>query len=63
VENCFNGKLRFQNELPQTIKEDTACHGFGMRSMRLIAEKYGGYLAVGAEDNVFRLDIVIPIPR
>lgn len=63
VENCFNGELRFQNELPQTIKEDTACHGFGMRSMRLIAEKYGGYLAVGAEDNVFRLDIVIPIPR
>ncbi len=63
VENYYDGELQFRDDLPVTNKGDKAYHGFGMRSMQLIAEKYDGYLAVGAKDDVFRLDIVIPIPR
>ena len=62
VENCFAGTLTFEDELPKTSKEDTDYHGFGMRSMRLIAEKYGGHLTADAEGDIFRLDILIPIP-
>ena len=32
-------------------------HGYGMKSMRAIAQKYGGELTVKAEDGVFRLTI------
>ncbi len=62
VENCFTGSLTFVNELPRTNKADTDYHGFGMRSMQMIAEKYGGHLTADAEDGIFRLDILIPIP-
>lgn len=32
-------------------------HGYGMKSMRAIAQKYGGRLKVTAEDGVFSLTI------
>lgn len=46
----------------QTTKADRNSHGFGLRSMKLIAEKYGGEMSVQAESGVFRLGFVIPIP-
>ncbi len=60
IENSFEGTLRFQDGLPQTSKEDRAYHGFGMKSMRTIAEKYGGFLTASTRNGVFNLDIVIP---
>ena len=32
-------------------------HGYGLKSMRAIARKYGGRLKVKAEDRVFSLTI------
>lgn len=62
AENCFAGALEFEDGLPKTIKKDRAYHGFGMRSMRTVAEKYGGYLTAKAQNGVFHLNVVIPIP-
>lgn len=62
AENYFSDTLEFEEGLPQTIKEDKAYHGFGMRSMRTVAEKYGGYLTAKAQSGVFHLNLVIPIP-
>lgn len=49
----------FEDGLPQTTKADKANHGFGMRSMRAIAERYGGTLVARAEDGTFSLDIML----
>lgn len=46
----------------QTTKVDRSSHGFGLRSMKLIAQKYGGEMSVQAEDGEFRLGFAIPIP-
>ncbi len=62
AENYFSGLLEFDDGLPKTIKADKAYHGFGMRSMRTVAEKYDGYLTAKAQNGVFHLNIVIPIP-
>lgn len=62
AENYFSGALEFEDGLPKTIKADKAYHGFGMRSMRTVAEKYEGYLTAKAQSGVFHLNIVIPIP-
>ena len=35
-------------------------HGFGVMSMRMVAEKYGGMLSFGVEKDIFRLQIDIP---
>lgn len=59
-ENAYDGVLTFMDELPVTTKKDKRYHGFGMKSIRLIAEKYEGVLSVNTADNLFRLNILLP---
>lgn len=42
------------------MKKDVQYHGYGMLSMRTIAEKYGGTLAVELVNNIFNLNIIFP---
>ena len=62
VENYFEGELTFKDGLPQTTSDDTFNHGFGMRSMRHVAEEHGGALTAKAKDGVFYLNVAIPLP-
>lgn len=61
IENYFSGALAFEDDLPQTNKADKHFHGFGMKSMRMIVERYDGYLNAEAQGQIFHLNIVIPI--
>lgn len=61
VENFYAGARRFEGGLPVTTKADRAAHGFGTRSMRAIAERYGGSFSAVAEDGVFKLDVMVPV--
>lgn len=61
IENYFDGERIVTNGLPRTTKGDEDYHGFGMLSMRVIAEKYGGTLAVEFRGNVFCLNIMFPV--
>lgn len=63
VSNPFTGELRFHDGLPQTTKADRRYHGFGMRSIRMIAEQYGGTVNVHTDGQDFMLNVVIPLPR
>ena len=45
IRNPLLGEIRTKNGLPQTSKADKASHGYGFRSIRKAASKYG-------EDNV-----------
>ena len=64
VENYFDGQVSFGGEgLPQTRKADEANHGFGTRSMRMIAEGLGGSLACKIQGDVFHLDALLPVPE
>lgn len=58
--NYYEGELEFQNGLPQTRKDDGVYHGFGMKSIDMIARKYGGTIEITTEDQMFCLDILIP---
>lgn len=62
LENHFAGTLTFRDGLPLTGKQDRRYHGYGMRSMSMIAEKYGGCLTASAKGQVFHLNVMIPIP-
>ncbi len=60
IRNYFTGSLRFEDGLPQTGKtEEEGFHGYGMKSMKLIAEKYGGSLSVSSEGDLFMLDVFL----
>ena len=61
LENYYEGPDRTAGEgLPPTTKPDRSCHGFGLRSIRMTAEKYGGELSVHARDHLFCLDVILP---
>ena len=46
-----------------TDKEDKVHHGFGLKSMKYIANEYNGSLQISSEDNIFYLSIILPIPK
>ena len=62
VNNAYAGDLKLVNGLPATTKSDHHLHGFGVKSIRLIVEKYGGEMGITAKDGVFSLCILIPVP-
>ena len=57
-DNYYTGELQFEEGLPQTTKEDADWHGFGLKSIKMIVQKYGGELSMHAEDGVFHLSIL-----
>lgn len=61
-ENYYEGELAFSGSLPQTTKEQDGSHGYGLRSIQYTVEKYGGYMTIHPEGNLFLLRISIPIP-
>lgn len=52
-----------RNGLPRTTKPDAHNHGFGLRSIRMVIDKYHGNMTVHTEDGVFHLQIVLPMPN
>ena len=56
--NYFDGEIRMENGLPLTSSSDRRVHGFGVKSMSLIARKYGGTITFNAQDHVFELNIL-----
>ena len=63
VTNRFAGTMEAGAELPKTSKADQDWHGFGLKSIRAVAEKYGGLMNLRGEDGVFTLRITIPANR
>lgn len=61
IENFYQGDLIFRDDLPITTKENKGDHGFGLKSIRDIAEKYDGYISVSAKDGLFVLHILLPL--
>lgn len=60
IENYCETTPVFQDGLPLSTKGDADYHGFGLKSIRHVVEKYGGNLVVNLEDRIFSLDIIIP---
>lgn len=61
IENYCSHQVSFQNGLPVTTQADTTYHGYGMKSIRYIVEKYGGSLVVDQDQNCFALKMIFII--
>lgn len=59
VENRCAGPVAMRGGLPVSTKGDRDYHGFGMLSIRTVAEQYGGTMTVSVEEGVFSLDVVM----
>lgn len=61
IQNYFTGNLRLVNGVPCTTKENKRDHGYGIKSILHIAEKYNGTITIQTKDQIFNLQILIPI--
>lgn len=61
IQNYYDNKLHFEDGLPITTKKNKRDHGYGMKSIRYTAEKYNGTITVKTEENIFMLQVLIPV--
>lgn len=61
-ENYCEEDLSFQDDLPISTKGDMEYHGYGIKSIRYTARKYGGSATIAVRDNWFQMNILIPLP-
>ncbi len=59
--NYFSGRIEIKDGLPETSKEDGNRHGYGMRSMKYVAESYGGKIGAAIDGDMFTLTVSIPV--
>lgn len=60
IENPCTIWLTFEDGLPVTTKTDApGYHGYGVKSIRFLAEKYGGSAKMTQEDGLFMLDVFL----
>ena len=63
VENYFEGPIRMEGGLPKSSKGDDRFHGFGVKSIRYSAQRYGGTVSISTENHWFDLKILIPLDK
>ncbi len=56
--NYYEGKIIFEDGVPKTKKKDERYHGYGVKSVLRITEKYGGSASIQAEDGIFCLNLL-----
>ena len=60
IQNYTRAPLQLEHGLPQTSKADAQNHGYGVRSMQLLVEKYGGELSFRQEGEIVSLYLLLP---
>ena len=61
IRNSFDGNIKFDEQgMPLTSKADPNYHGYGIKSMKYIAEKYDGSLSFNVKDGMFKLNLLLP---
>lgn len=62
AENYCVADIEYKNDLPKTTKGSNDYHGFGLKSVRYVAKKYGGNVNISRSGDLFVIDIVLPVP-
>ena len=60
MENYCEEEPVFEDGLPASTKDDPRFHGYGLKSIRYVARKYGGTATVGVRDSWFELKVLLP---
>lgn len=63
IENYFEGEINVKDGKIKTTKKNSQFHGYGIKSIEYVTEKYQGAVNINTENNWFDLQILIPIPQ
>ena len=62
-ENYFEDELKYQEGILVTTKKEKEYHGYGIKSIQYIVNKYEGAVNIEANENWFSMKILIPMPK
>lgn len=63
MDNYLEEPLKMNDGIPVSTKNlEKGYHGYGIRSIKLIVEKYQGEMVIHASEHDFSLNIMIPVP-
>jgi sensor histidine kinase regulating citrate/malate metabolism len=64
IRNSYADAITYNKDgYPVSTKGEPNYHGYGIKSISYIVEKYGGNLSISAKDGVFNLNILLSIPE
>lgn len=63
LENYTKRNIDLSEGLPKTTKSNKDYHGFGIKSIQYITDKYNGNMSIQHKNNWFSLKILLPIER
>ena len=58
--NYYNGKVSLVNGNVITSKSDKVNHGYGIKSIKFIVDKYHGNTVIDTDNQLFKISIIIP---
>lgn len=58
VKNPYKHDIRFVDGLPKSTKTNDGYHGFGVKSIKLITEKYDGTMQIDTKNNLFIISLL-----
>lgn len=61
IQNYCKSEVDFQGDLPVTNKSDKENHGFGVKSMKYIVEKYKGSMVMKKEKDIFEVSMLFSV--
>lgn len=61
IDNYLMDAIEDFEDLPETSKQDKIYHGYGLKSIRYIANRYGGHMNISTDDHWFSLQVVFPM--
>ena len=62
VKNSSARKAALLDGLPATSKADKAMHGFGLRSVKKVLERYNGSMDIEQTNDTYSITLMIPQP-
>ncbi|MBI9010930.1 MAG: sensor histidine kinase [Clostridiales bacterium] len=60
-ENYYEHDIKFHEGDLETTKSDSIHHGYGIKSIKQVIEKYDGTLTISTENNWFTIRILVPL--
>ena len=59
ISNYYQGKIILDNNgMPKTTKANNGYHGYGLKSIKLIVDKYNGDFKIDIKDSIFMIQIL-----
>lgn len=59
--NYYQGEIKIVDGIPVTDNPNKDYHGFGIKSMIMMVDKYDGTISFNAHDQVFNVNILFPL--